>query len=63
MRPERMPPLHRTSREREIHRLRKDIERVETWVAADASDRRAVACHRAKLDVLRSQLHSLLDEQ
>jgi hypothetical protein len=52
--------LH-TQRDRQIHQLRKDIERVEVWLAADAGNRRAIAFHRAKLDELRSELHTLLD--
>ena len=51
-----------TARDRQIHQLRQEIERVEVWLAADAGDRRAVvAHHRARLEMLREELHKLLD--
>jgi hypothetical protein len=34
------------------------------WLAADAGDRRAVvAHHRARLEMLRDELHQLLDNE
>jgi len=52
-----------TARDRQIHQLRQEIERVEVWLAAEAADRRAVAFHKARLEMLRDELHQLLDNE
>jgi hypothetical protein len=60
MRPSRT--LLYTRHDREVDRLRREIEKLETWIALDSGDRRAVAHHRARLEMLREELHQLLDK-
>jgi hypothetical protein len=55
-----MPALL-TQRDREIHRLRLQVEEHERWLQVDAGDRRAVGWHRAKLAELRDELAKLED--
>jgi hypothetical protein len=61
MRPARTPLY--TQHDREVDRLRREIEKLETWIAADAHDRRAVSHHRGRLHMLREELHALLDSE
>jgi hypothetical protein len=61
MRPARTPLY--TQHDREVDRLRREIEKLETWVALDSGDRRAVSHHRGRLEMLRAELHSLLDSE
>jgi hypothetical protein len=56
----KMPALL-TQRDREIHRLRLQVEEHERWLQVDAGDRRAVGWHRAKLAELRDELAKLED--
>jgi hypothetical protein len=57
-----MPALL-THRDRQIHRLRREIETRERWLAAEMSDRRVAAFHHAKLAELRSELNKLEELQ
>jgi hypothetical protein len=50
-----------TARDREIYRLRLQVDEHERWLKVDAGDRRAVAWHRAKLAELRRELAQLED--
>jgi hypothetical protein len=62
MHPTTRTPLY-TQHDREVDRLRREIEKLEMWIAVDGADRRAVAFHKARLDMLRSELHALLDSE
>jgi hypothetical protein len=54
-----MMPALLTHRDRQIHGLRVEIEKLERWICADQGDRRAVAFHKAKLAELRKDLTHL----
>jgi predicted RNase H-like nuclease (RuvC/YqgF family) len=50
--------LH-TQRDREIHRLRNQIEEHVRWLRVDAGDRRAIAWHQARITELWRELTEL----
>jgi hypothetical protein len=51
-----------THRDRQVHRLQREIARTEAWLREDAADRRAAAFHQARLAEMRAELHELVEE-
>ncbi len=50
-----------TASDREVFRLRREIDRHRGWMQEEAGDRRAVAFHQAKLAELQAELDKLED--
>jgi hypothetical protein len=56
-----MPALL-TARDRRIHSLRLEIQRLQAWADVDKHDRRALAWHQAKISEAQAELAELEDK-